>query len=262
MSVYISEDSSNIPNGRGLTLNAQKARRAYMTKNYRLNYWGLIIVGLLLFACSEQTPTPEHVDKSPFTGIPCAAPCWHGLVIGQSNESDVMSTLPSLTFINQNTINVHQMQSLPSLDPSIWGKGIEITIACINTEKQCVTIRVVENTLTEVVTVMNYNIRVDEAIKYLGDPDDIGFDRAGGEQIACQVFLVWKEKQLVLASQVFEGANAVEKNCYVIRDSGKVSSDLLIYEARYISIRTIEILLSSSAGEFFDFSGTIPESSE
>lgn len=221
----------------------------------------MVMVGAFLFGCAEPTttPSPNQIDKSPFTGIPCAAPCWHGLMIGQSNESDVMSTLPTLTFINQNTINVHYIQSLPSLDPSIWEPGVEVTASCINATKQCLTIRVVDNLLTEVVTVMNYDIRVDETIKYLGDPDYVGFDRAGGEQIACQVYLIWKEKQLVLVSQIFEGANAVEKNCYVIRDTGKVSSGLLISEARYLSIRTIEILLSSSAGEFFEFSGTMSE---
>ena len=181
-------------------MNTKKTYKALRTRNYRLNFWRLLLFSLLLFGCSAQMSTPEHVDESPFTCIPCAAPCWHGLLIGQSNESDVMSTLPTLTFINQNTINVHQMQSLPSLDPSIWGTGIEITTNCIYAEKQCVTIRVVENTLTEVVTVINYNIRVDEAIKYLGDPDSIGFNRASGEQIACQVQLVWKEKQLVLVA--------------------------------------------------------------
>lgn len=222
----------------------------------------IVMIGVFLFGCSSfgstPTPSPDQMDRGPFTGIPCTAPCWHGLIIGQSNENDVMSTLPTLTFINHNTINVHQMQSLPSLDPSIWGKGVEITANCITAEKQCVTIRVVENALTDVVTVMNYNIRVEEAIKYLGNPDYIGFDRAGGEQIACKVYLIWKEKQLVLTSQIFEGVGAVEKNCYVIRDTGKVPSGLLISEARYTSIRTIEVLLSSPAGKFFEFTETIP----
>ena len=170
-----------------------------------------------------------------------------------------MSTLPTLTFINQNTIKVHQMQSLPSLDPSIWGQGVEVTASCINAPKQCLTIRVVDNILTEVVTVMNYNIRLDEAIKYLGEPDYIGFDRAGGEQIACRVYLIWNLRQFVLASEIFEGADAVERNCYIVRGAGKISSRLLISEARYMSIRAIEVFLSSSASEYFRFSGTIPD---
>lgn len=222
----------------------------------------LVMIGVFLVGCSGfgDTPTPSsaQMDRSPFTNIPCAAPCWHNLLIGQSNESDVMSNLPTLTFINQNTINVHRMQSLPSLNPSIWGSGIEITARCVNVTKQCLTIRVVENILTEIVTVMNYDIKVDESIKYLGNPDYVGFDRAGGEQMACKIYLIWKNKQLVLSSRVFEGADAIEKNCYVIRNTTKVSAGLLISEARYTSIGTIESLLSSSASEFFKFTETVP----
>jgi hypothetical protein len=234
-----------------------------MTTNRYLIYQTsiMIMIGVFLIGCSNSnpTPSPDQMDKSPFTGIPCASPCWHGLVIGKSSESDVMSTLPTLTFIDQGTIYVHQILSMPSLEPSIWTQGDEITASCIFPKKKCLTIRVVDNTLTEVVAVMNYNIRLDEAIKYLGNPDYVGYDRAGGEQMACTVYSIWRENQFVLASEKFEGSNAVEKNCYVVRDTGKISSSLLISEARYMSIKAIEILLSSPASEFFEFSGTLPE---
>jgi hypothetical protein len=222
------------------------------------------MLGTFLIGCANRspvsTPTLDQIDKSPFTGIPCAAPCWHGLVIGQSNENDVIATLPTLTFINQNTVNIHQMQSLPNLDPSIWNKGVEVTAKCINIDKKkCLTIRVVENKLTDIVTEMNYDISLDQAVIYLGNPDFIGFDRAVGEQMACRVYLVWKEKQLVLASKIFEELDAMEKNCYVVRDTGKISSSLLISEARYLSIKAIEVLLSNSASKFFRFSGVTSE---
>jgi hypothetical protein len=221
------------------------------------------MIGIFLFGCSDSTPTSspslDQMDKSPFTGIPCAAPCWHGLGIGKSSESEVMSALPTLAFIDQGTIYVHKMPSLPSLEPSIWTQGVEITANCISPKKQCLTIRVVDDVLTEIVVVMNYKINLSEAIKYLGNPDYIGFERAGGELMACEVYSVWTEKQFVLASGKFDGVDAVEKNCYAISDAGKVSSSLLISEARYMSTRAIEILLSNSASKFFEFSGTIPD---
>lgn len=218
------------------------------------------MVGALLIGCANpspvSTPSSDQIDLSPFTGIPCAAPCWHGLVIGQSDENDVTSTLPTLTFINQSTVSIHQVQSLPTIDPDIWKKGVEVTAGCTNTAKQCLSIRVVENKLTEIVTVMNYSINLVQAIEYLGSPDHIGFDRAGGEQMACRVYIIWSEKQLVLASEIFKGLDAMEKYCYVIRDTSKISSSLLISEARYTSIKAIEALLSSPASKFFEFSET------
>jgi hypothetical protein len=199
------------------------------------------------------------MDKSLFTGIPCAAPCWRGLVIGKSSESDVRSTMPNLAFIDQDSVYYHRMLSMSTFeDPSVFGEGVEITANCINPNKLCLTIQVVGNILTDISIVLNYQISVDGAIKYLGNPDYVGFDRAGGELIACQVYLVWSEKQLALKSKIFEGIDASEKNCYPIYASGKVSSSLLVSEVRYMSPATIERLRLSAGIWLFEFSGTIP----
>jgi len=200
------------------------------------------------------------MDKSPFTGIPCAAPCWYGLEIGKSNESDVISKIQALTFIDRNSVYIHHMSSMSTYDdPRVFGEGVEVRANCINTGNQCVTVQVVNNILTEISTLLNYQIKVDKAIKYLGNPNYVGFDRAGGEQIACRVYLIWSEKQLILASKIFEGLNASEKNCYVIREVGKLSPNLLVSEVRYVSTATIKELQASSASEFFEFTGTLSQ---
>lgn len=221
----------------------------------------MIMVGVFLFGCAEPTtmPSPDQIDKSPFTGIPCAAPCWHGLMIGKSSESDVISTISTLTFIDQKSVYYHRMPSMDTLDPDVFGEGVEITANCAKSEKQCLTVQVVENFLTEISIKLNYQIKVSEAIEYLGNPNYVGFDRAGGELVACRVYLIWSEKQLVLASEIFEGPSSVEGNCYVVRGAGKISSSLLVLETRYMSVAAIEKLLSNSGNEFFRFSGMSPE---
>lgn len=233
-----------------------------MKINYRLICQIVImsIIGRYLFGCSAPTPTPlpDQMDKSPFTGIPCAAPCWQGLVIGESNENDVMSTLSMLTFINQNTIQIFRGGTMPGIDPSVYAQGVEINANCIYPEKQCLMVRVVDNILTEIVVAMNYEINVSEALGYLGNPDYIGYQNLGAEKIICEVDMVWSSGQLVLASEKFQGNDAIE-NCSAVRDTGKTTSSLMISEVRFMSIRAIEVLLSSPAGEFFEFSGTIPE---
>ena len=220
----------------------------------------MTIFGAFLFGCVEPiaTPSPDQMDKSPFTGIPCAAPCWNGLEVGKSSESDVMSTMPTLGFINQDTVDVYQVLSMPSIDPDIWSRGVKVIANCIQPNKQCLTISIVNDILTEIVITLNYELEMKEAIEQLGNPDYVGFDRAGGELVACRVYLIWNEKQLVLASKIFEGPNAAEKNCFIIRDTGKVSLNILVSEAKYLSIPAIEELLLSSASEFFEFTGTIP----
>lgn len=214
-----------------------------------------IITSMLLFGCSKTTPSPNQVDKSPFTGIPCAAPCWHGLLIGKSNENEVASTLQTLTFIDQNSVYYHKMTSMSTLNPGVFGEGVEIRADCVSSKKQCLSIQVVENILTQISIKLNYQFNVEEALRNLGNPDYIGFDRAGGEQTACRVFLIWSKKRLLLASETFKGLSAAEKNCFQIRETGKISPSLLISEVRYTSTAAIEEMLSNSRSEFFRFSG-------
>ena len=80
----------------------------------------IVIVFLaLLTGCSSLLPVTAEplptaiIDKSPFTDVPCSAPCWHGLVIGKSSASEVRSTLSVLPFINQKTIRY-----IPQVDVS------------------------------------------------------------------------------------------------------------------------------------------------
>jgi len=236
----------------------------YMNITCRLLYQISVVAvtGALLSSCSKPQPVPSpppgQLDKSPFTGVPCAAPCWYGLMIGRSNESDVATTLASLTFLDQKTIYTHRMQSMPSIDPSIWGQGIEITASCKYGQRPCLTIRVVENVLTEIVIVLNYDIELNAAMGYLGKPEYVGYRNLGAERVSCEIDLIWSERQLVLASGVFEGPDKVETNCGTVRDTGKSIPDLRISEVRYLSASAIERLRQTGTGAFFEFSGTAP----
>ncbi len=65
-----------------------------------------ILIASILVGCNRSSLSPTLMDKSAFTGIPCAAPCWYGLEIAKSNESEVVSTLKSLGFIDQETLKI------------------------------------------------------------------------------------------------------------------------------------------------------------
>jgi hypothetical protein len=214
---------------------------------------------LVLLGCSKSTPThaPELVDKNPFTGIPCEAPCWHDLTVGESNESDVMSKLPTLTFIDQNAIDTHKL-SLPSLDPFVYAQGTEITADCKYSAKHCVRLRIVDNVLTEIVVTIDYEITLQEAIEYLGDPHYIGYQDLGAEEIICEINLVWFDKQLILASEQFRGNDALS-NCKMVQDTHKTTPQLKVFEARYVSVLAMNSVLTNATGQFYEFKGTVPE---
>jgi hypothetical protein len=222
----------------------------------------LIVCALvvLLNGCSVIKPTPSHeqVDRSPFTGIPCAAPCWHGLEIGKSNENDVKAILPTLTFIDQNTIRSYR-SSMPNLDLSDFAPGMGVDANCSNPKgKPCISLTVVDDILTEIVLELNYDVTVDEAIKYLGNPDYVGCENSGAEVIVCYVDLIWINKQIVLTSRRYEGYEEFRENCGEVGDTGKISSSLLLPKISYVSPAQIEKYFVPSTSEFFHFSGTTP----
>jgi hypothetical protein len=216
----------------------------------------MIIMGAFLAGCSQFNVSFDQMDISPFTGIPCAAPCWQGLVIGKSTESEVMSTLQTLTFINQKTVYIHRM-SMPGLDQKNFGPGAEVTANCIHPSEQCLTISVEDGILTGVEVALNYKIRLDEAIEYLGDPDYINYQMLGAENVSCEIQLVWKNRQFVLASVPFTG-DMTEKYCDDVKNNGKTVSSLIISKARYVSMGEIDLLLSPDNSDLFRYTGTIP----
>src|SRR5215208_1965866 len=216
----------------------------------------MIIVGVFLLggaggtaipkSTSTFTPSLEQTDKSPFTGIPCAAPCWQGLEVGKSNENDVTAILPTLTFINQKSVQIFRKASMPDYYNKPYGPGIKIVANCINSEKECLKLTTANDILQKIIVRMNYDMRPDEAIRYLGNPDYIGTGYLGTESIICEVYLVWSRNRLVLASR-FEDSVGAEQYCNVVRSEGKVPASLPILEARYLSDAELDTYLSSGA---------------
>src|SRR5271157_1370466 len=225
----------------------------------------VILVGLCLIGCegSPVLPTPtlrsDLMDWSPFTSNPCAAPCWYGLSIGKSNKKDVLSTLSNLSFIELPP-NVQLTTEELTIDRSNWVSGDEIVAACKSNLDLCLHITIASDILTEIDDHLNYRINVSDAIKYLSDPDSIGYhyeipvDVSG--PMYCEIDLIWRQKQLVLATDTFSG-NEAATLCQEIHDTGKIYSGLFISEVRYESVATIDYLLSGgNSSQFYKYSGT------
>ncbi len=140
-----------------------------------------------------------------------------------------------------------------------YNYAAQIVANCINPKEQCLALRTVDYTLTEIEMVLNYEITVEGAIGYLGDPDYIGYRNLGvAHDVLCELDIIWVSKQLVLASKIFESYEAV-KRCGAVRETGKLESDLLISKATYKTHEAIENLLVGGSGtEFFDFTQTLP----
>lgn len=226
----------------------------------------IFIVEMLVVGCSNSTPvptplftpSPEQIDKSLFTGTPCAVPCWHGLEVGKSTEKEVITILPTLTFIDQKSVKIYRHPSMPDFYVKLTGPGVEIFANCIKSEKQCLEITTANDVLQKIILGLNYEIRPDEAIGYLGDPDYVGYEDFSAETIMCEVYLIWKDSGLVLVA-TFRDAVGAEKYCYVVRQEGKVPVSMHFLEVHLLSASELVYRMGTATGKYFEFTGTIPD---
>ena len=196
--------------------------------------YGLLSVGVILCGCSGSRGSlaPELMDKSPFIGDPCAAPCWHGLEIAKSTESEVVSTLKSLSFIDQETLKI-KSSSGPSFDPKITVPGKWITADCLRPQTHCLDVDIADGKLRDIKSILNYKITFDEIVKDIGNPDKVVRTDYSAEIIACYIRLVWVQKQLVLVSKRFTGAKGCDYSQTAV-SSGLVEASLEIEEVDFL----------------------------
>jgi hypothetical protein len=211
--------------------------------------YGLLLCVLFVSGCSglllRETPPAEQVDRSLFTGVPCAVPCWHGLEVGRSAEDEVISTLQKLDYIDQATVQINRRSS-----------GVEIIANCTSPARECLKFNVADDVLMKIVVGINYEVRADEAIEQLGEPHYLGVSAAEGEMAACEVYMIWRTSGLVLASTFDTNSDEAEKYCDVVRDTGKIPSSFIIAEARLIAGLELVNMLTSG-DQLFTFSGTL-----
>ena len=147
---------------------------------------------------------------------------------------------------------------MPDYYIELYGPGVEIVADCIDSEKECLEMTTANDVLQKIIVGLNYEIKPDEAIGYLGNPDYVGYDDFSAERVMCEVYLVWSSSRIVLATR-FEDSVGAEKYCYVVRDEGKIPASLQILEARFLSDTELNFKLGTTTGKFFEFSETIPD---
>ena len=211
-----------------------------------LGICGFLGVGVLLGGClgSKGTVAPELMDKSPFTGNPCAAPCWYGLEIAKSNKSEVVSTLKSLGFVDQETLKI-KSSSGPGFDPKITVPGKWITANCLQPKTRCLVVDIAEGRLRDIKSVLNYKITFDEVVKDIGNPEKVVRTDYSAEVIACYIRLVWTQKQLVLVSKRFPGAKGCDYSQTAV-STGLVDANLEIAEVDFLPDEEINQMVMES----------------
>ncbi|HSM72567.1 MAG TPA: hypothetical protein VK851_13570, partial [Anaerolineales bacterium] len=164
----------------------------------------IMVVNVFLFGCTNTTPTPtatpspEQMDKSMFTGIPCAAPCWYGLELNESTKEDVLTVLHKLTFISQNTI---RETTVGYWDP-ILKENTQANLISANCaqpkDRQCIGLTIADDKLKIIGLFPNQEIRFESLVNQLGNPDYVTANLIPPvHSPGCSVSLIWVNRQIV-----------------------------------------------------------------
>ena len=135
----------------------------------------------------SPTPTlsPELMDRSWLTGIPCSPPCWYGLEIGKTTPEEAQEKINQLSFIEANVTK--------------WD-NISVPLYCKGQNYYyCAELRFDDNILSEIGIFPNYEITLKDVIDEIGPPDSlsIGPLSSGGLFVTdCCVRFYWIDRQL------------------------------------------------------------------
>lgn len=191
------------------------------------NLLGLVLI-FFLTACGNldinevATQTSAQVSEVPvdiswMTGDPCFPPCWHGLIVDDSTEKEVLTVLEILEFVDFGNIE----SSTIGFGDALTGEHYNATLISIPTHgKSSIQFTVGNERLKKIGFGINYELSMSEVVDQIGSPDFVR-TWADFDNNFCDVEVYWQEKQLV-AYLRFQDSNWLEI-CESIEKGGQIS---------------------------------------
>jgi hypothetical protein len=160
-------------------------------------YFSFILLGfaVALASCKSIVPTqePRLVDKSFVTGQPCAAPCWYGLELDRSTESDVITKLKELPFVDPGAIRISDVVIFN------FSNATEIDYGCADPKGELCGMMIISGGSLKVIsTYIYYKLPLRLVIDQLGKPDDVFYTPYSSHGDGCLLDLDWLGKGITV----------------------------------------------------------------
>lgn len=145
------------------------------------------ILVITIGACSISFHDSK-ADNSFLTSVPCAPPCWYGLIPGEATKTDVLETLTELPFVDN--ASVREYNTVWNLDNSAQS----IRFGCVHPKEEgCGAALISDEQLKELWLTVNFPLDVETVINKLGLPTYIDYGVLHPEVGGCFVFLIWPD---------------------------------------------------------------------
>lgn len=191
----------------------------------------IAFIGLVIVGCFSSIDD-SLIDRSFLTQQPCAPPCWYGLQIEESTESDVVATLKTLPFIDQETISRYGPTEQDDEN------DLRISYDCRYArekalEKRCGGARLSQDRLKSIWMAVNYELTFETVVDLLGPPTYIDYgpyhvEVPGG---GCIVDLAWPDRGIVVGYLDTTGNSL----CQAIRNGTLIDSNAQVQTIYYIA---------------------------
>jgi hypothetical protein len=143
----------------------------------------LIVVLLLTLFVVACQPLPSMIDDNS-----CSAPCWTGIIPGETNREEALEILKSSSLIKQDTITSANSQDNPYHDQISWDSIYDTTGFIF-----------LENNTVEVIIFLDENVPLQELIQKYGDPDQVIIAPFQGSSFT--IYTLYLEKGIFLSGQ-------------------------------------------------------------
>ena len=212
----------------------------------------LVCLPILLSGCIGATkednwPTisPDLMNQSWLTDIPCRAPCWHGIEPGKTSGSETLEIVKKLPFINSENMITSKRQFPDESEPD-GIPGQEVWFSCKEPSNvYCVYMQIKKDVLAWFLVLPNYEITFQQAVDKLGPPDGFISSIQNPEgQIICDVSIIWIDRQIELV-HVGEKLGLFEKNLcdLIVQNDNKMIPNLsisrILYQTKKMTEETI-----------------------
>jgi hypothetical protein len=210
----------------------------------------LLLFGLsvMLFVSRsiETTPEPKIADKSFLTGEPCKAPCWYGLELDRSNESDVITKLRELPFVDAEAIRTSHVAI------SSFSNAVEIEYDCADPEgKICGILVLSDGSLKIISSYIRYRLPIRSVIDQLGTPDAISYSPYSPHGDGCMLDLFWLKKGIRIRRT---DRNSI-RLCRDLSAGKTIDPELDMMELFYLSKEALNPDRCNSGGVCFEWPG-------
>lgn len=181
------------------------------------------IIGLLGVALILWWALQSSVDRSLMTQMPCAPPCWQGIVPGQTTLEEAMKSLQSCKYVAFHDVHLRSVRltatDTSELQIAQW-EGMKDFVARLLGAPQAINLAIFRDRMVECIhTGLDYSVRLEDFVNRYGEPETLNLQGGIAKGGYTTVALFYPEQGLAVMVQVKMHRQEQEYTATLERDS-------------------------------------------